>query len=115
MVHDFAKAFGLTFEQINGSYKSISQTTRVISIIGRVGTLLTTKAIVRLVGSQATSTVIEEFARYIPVIGQGVAGGLSFATTYHAGKILLKKIRELALEMAEEIIQTQTASTQFSN
>lgn len=114
MSHDFTKAFGLTNEQIEGPYEKITTRAKVAAIFSKVGALLTTKGILKIVTSQATETAVEEFVRYIPLIGQLAAGALSFGATYIAGRILLRSMRNLAMEMAEEVIQFQSEKEDFS-
>jgi len=108
MATEFAKAFGLTPEQVEGSYSWVATSAKVVGILGKTGAMLTTKALVKILTSHAASATAEELVRYVPIVGQGIAGGLSFAATYQSGVYLLKKLRKLAYEMAEQIIDQQT-------
>jgi len=114
MSHDFTKAFGLTGDQVEGPYEKISARAKVAAILSKVGALLTSKGIIRIVTSQATETAVEEFVRYVPLIGQLASAALSFGGTYLSGRILLSSMKKLALEMADEVIQYQSEKEDFS-
>lgn len=114
MANEFSRALGLQEQQIESHYNNITQRTKVIAIMGHAGALLTAKGIVKYLTKHTTSALIEEFVRYVPVIGQGIAGGLSFATTYHAGKSLLDIFRDLAYQMAEEVVDYQLQKAELT-
>jgi predicted GTPase/uncharacterized protein (DUF697 family) len=103
MAHEFARAFSLTSGQVKRSYQ-ITERTKVMAILGKSASLLTSKAILGILGKQAASGIFESSVKFIPLMGQGAAATISFLTTYNCGKILLKKMRKLAQEMAQEII-----------
>jgi predicted GTPase/uncharacterized protein (DUF697 family) len=115
MAHEFAKAFGLTQSQAEKNYAHYTDQAKAFTIISKVASLLTVKAIMGIITSQITSEVAEEMLRYIPLLGQGASAALSFGATYQCGKILLKKMRALAQEMAEDLIQSQIDSANQAN
>jgi len=100
---DFTKSFGLTEVQVAGFAKTISTRTKVFNVVGRASAMLTTKAIAKLIASQAAQATAEEIVRYVPFVGQAAAAALSFTATYSAGKILLKRMMSLAKEISTEI------------
>jgi len=108
MAHEFAKAFGLTNSQVRQSYVRVASRTEVVNIIGKAGALFTAKTVIKIIGSQATSSIAEEALSLIPLLGQGAAAVLSFVSTYHCGKVILKKMTTLAKQMAREIIRYET-------
>jgi predicted GTPase len=105
MAHDFTHAFGLTNDQVSSFSDRITTRTRLIAIVARTSTMFSAKAIAKLAVSQTTGAAVEEFARYVPFVGQAVAGALSFAATYHAGILMLKQMRKLAREITKELIK----------
>ena len=62
----------------------------------------TISGIAKMFGQEATENVAEELARFIPIVGSVIAGGVSFAGTYFILRHSLKKIEEVALAVLEE-------------
>jgi predicted GTPase len=108
MAVEMAQVLGLTENQVGTSYEKLSRKATVIAILGKATALISTKAILKLITKQASSAVVEEVVRYVPVAGQLAAGALSFGATYQTGRVILKKMRELALQMADEIVENQS-------
>jgi len=108
MALEMAQTLGLTEQQVGTQYEKLSRKATVIAILGKATALLSTKAILKLITKQASSAVVEEVVRYVPIAGQLAAGALSFGATYQTGRVILKKMRELALEMADEIVNNQS-------
>ena len=50
----------------------------------------------------ATEVSVKDYVHYIPLLGSAIAGGMSFATTYHALKHCLQKVEEAALSVLVE-------------
>ena len=50
----------------------------------------------------ASEAAVEEFTRFIPLVGLAIAGGMSFATTYYGLKHCLEKVEESALLVLKE-------------
>ena len=65
-------------------------------------TLGTAMQIGGLVAAYSTESVVEEFARFIPVIGIAIASSLSYAATYYFLSKWLEKLEEFALKVLEE-------------
>ena len=59
----------------------------------------------RLLGLYAVSQVTEEYARFAPFIGIGIAGAISFATTLAFLRYYLKKGEDAALLALQEAVQ----------
>ena len=53
----------------------------------------------------ATEAGVEEVIRFVPVIGQVLAGGLSFAATYGALKYCLHRVKGVALAALKDTVQ----------
>ena len=49
--------------------------------------------------TSATTMVVEEFARFIPLIGSIIAAPISFAGTYYMLKYLLDRLENVAMEV----------------
>jgi len=49
--------------------------------------------------TSATSLVVEEFSRYIPLIGSLIAAPISFAGTYYMLKYVLDRLDRVAMEV----------------
>ena len=56
----------------------------------------------RLLQPHIASSTAEEFARYIPVVGSVIAGGISFGSTYWFLHKCLKELEETALNLLDE-------------
>ena len=56
----------------------------------------------RLVAAYSAESVVEEFARYIPIIGGVVASSLSYGATYYFLWKWLGQLEEIALKVLEE-------------
>ena len=67
-------------------------------------TLGTAMQIGGLVAAYSTESVVEEFARFIPVIGIAIASSLSYAATYYFLSKWLEKLEEIALKVLEETL-----------
>ena len=50
----------------------------------------------------AAESTIEEYVRYVPYVGQAIAGGLSFAATFSALRGCLQKVEEASLAVIKE-------------
>lgn len=59
----------------------------------------------KVLAANAAEQVTEEFARFIPIIGSAIAGGLSFAGTFFLLKHYLEKMEKIALSVVEETAQ----------
>ena len=64
--------------------------------------LTTAAQVTGFVAAYAAEASVEEFARFIPLLGLAIAGGMSFATTYYALKHCLEKVEEAALSVLVE-------------
>lgn len=53
----------------------------------------------------AAEVGVEEFSRFVPFIGQALAGGLSFAATYGALKYCLHQVKGVALAILKDAVQ----------
>ena len=51
----------------------------------------------------AASSSVEEFARYVPVLGSVIAGSVSFSTTYYFLHTYLSELEETAMNLLDEI------------
>ena len=67
-------------------------------------TLGTAMQIGGLVAAYSTESVVEEFARFIPVTGIAIASSLSYAATYYFLSKWLAKLEEIALKVLEETL-----------
>lgn len=65
----------------------------------------TTAKLTALLASYVVSRVAEEYARFIPFIGTGIAGGISFATTLAFLRYYLKKGEDAALLALQEAVE----------
>lgn len=65
----------------------------------------TTAKLTALLASYVVSSVAEEYARFIPFIGTGIAGGISFATTLAFLRYYLKKGEDAALLALQEAVE----------
>jgi hypothetical protein len=65
--------------------------------------LTSTVQIANLLKFYTASSAIEEFTRYIPLVGFAIAGGISFSSTYHFLKGCLNELEETALAFLDEI------------
>ena len=50
----------------------------------------------------STSIVVEEFSRYIPLLGTAIASSISFCTTYYFLEQCLNEMEEIALACQDE-------------
>ncbi len=50
----------------------------------------------------ATSLAVEEFSRYIPLVGMGIASSISVCTTYYFLKQCLNELEEIAFACLDE-------------
>ena len=64
--------------------------------------LTTTAQVSGFLAAYATEAAIEEFSRFIPLVGLAIAGGMSFATTYYGLTHCLEKVEESALSVLRE-------------
>jgi predicted Zn-dependent peptidase len=48
-------------------------------------------------------STVEEFARFIPLVGLAIAGGISFSSTYYFLHQCLKELEESALDFVDEM------------
>jgi hypothetical protein len=65
--------------------------------------LTSTVQIAKLVKFYISSSAVEEFTRYIPLVGFAIAGGISFSSTYCFLKGCLNELERTALEFLDEI------------
>jgi len=49
--------------------------------------------------TSATSLLVEEFSRYIPLVGSLIAAPISFAGTYYMLKYVLDQLHRVAVEV----------------
>ena len=68
-------------------------------------TIETTAKLTALLASYVGSSVAEEYVRFIPLIGTGIAGGISFATTLAFLRYYLKKGEDAALLALQTAVQ----------
>ena len=68
-------------------------------------TIETTAKLTALLASYVVSSVAEEYVRFIPLIGTGIAGGISFATTLAFLRYYLKKGEDAALLALQAAVQ----------
>ena len=64
--------------------------------------LTTAAQVTGFVARYAAEAHAEEFARFIPLLGFAIAGGMSFATTFYALRRCLEKVEEAALSVLVE-------------
>ena len=64
--------------------------------------LTTAAQVTGFLAAYAAEASVEEFARFIPLLGLAIAGGMSFATTYYALRHCLEKVEEAALSVLVE-------------
>ena len=64
--------------------------------------LTTAAQVTGFLTAYAAEASVEEFARFVPLLGLAIAGGMSFATTYYALKHCLEKVEEAALSVLVE-------------
>lgn len=67
--------------------------------------LTTTSQVAGFLAAYASETALEEFSRFIPIVGLAIAGSMSFATTYYGLQHCLKKGEESALSILNEAAQ----------
>ena len=73
--------------------------------IRNVNLLTTTAHVGAFLTAHAAESTVEEFARFIPLIGPVVAGGISFGATFCGLKYCLEKVEEAALSVLDEAVQ----------
>ena len=73
--------------------------------VRNVNLLTTTAQVGAFLTAHAAESTVEEFARFIPLIGPVVAGGMSFGATYYGLKYCLEKVEEAALSVLDEAVQ----------
>lgn len=56
-----------------------------------------------LLAHYAKRSTVEEYSRFIPIVGIFVAGSISFATTYHFLQQCLNELEKTALDYLDEI------------
>ena len=97
-LHHYRKALGLP-EIGTREYFSLSLTTRE-----KIGELCMTSAdeIVKVLACFGPFVVVEEYTRFIPILGCGTAGAISFGSTYYALHQCLKKAKAAALLVLKE-------------
>ncbi|XP_068722096.1 interferon-inducible GTPase 5-like [Montipora capricornis] len=61
--------------------------------------LTTTTQVAAYLAAFASQSALEEFSRYIPIVGFGIASSMSFATTYYGLQHCLKQVEESALSV----------------
>ena len=59
--------------------------------------LITAAQVIGFLAAYAVEASVEELARFIPLLGLAIAGGMSFATTYYALRHCLEKVEEASL------------------
>ena len=71
---------------------------------GRIRTvsIQSTAQLFAFLAPYAMESSIEEYVRFIPVIGSAIAGGLSFAVTFSALRGCLQKVEEASLAIIKE-------------
>ena len=97
-LHHYRKALGLP-EIGTKEYFSLSLTTRE-----KIGELCVASVaqVAKLLASFGPLVVVEEYTRFIPILGGGVAGAISFGSTYYALHQCLKKAKAAALLVLKE-------------
>ena len=97
-LHHYRKALGLP-EIETKEYFSLSLTTR--EKIGELS-VASVAQVAKLLASFGPFVVVEEYTRFIPILGCGVAGAISFGSTYFALHQCLKKAKAAALLVLKE-------------
>lgn len=64
--------------------------------------LTTTTQVAGFMAAFASESTLEEFSRFIPFVGVGIASGMSFATTYYGLQHCLGHVEESALTILSE-------------
>lgn len=64
--------------------------------------LTTTAQVAGFMAAFASESTLEEFSRFIPFVGVGIASGMSFATTYYGLQHCLGHVEESALTILSE-------------
>ena len=59
--------------------------------------------ITNLLAPYTASTAAEEIVRYIPILGNAMAGGISFVTTYYFLHSCLNELEQTAMDFLDEI------------
>ena len=67
--------------------------------------LTTTTQVAGFLAAYASETALEEFSRFIPIVGFAIAGSMSFATTYYGLQHCLERVEESALSILNEAAQ----------
>ena len=67
--------------------------------------LTTIPQIVAFLTAFTAEAAVEDYTRFIPIIGSVIDSGMSFTTTYLALKKLLKHLEEVALLVLREAAQ----------
>eukprot|EP01116_Phalansterium_solitarium_P012093 TRINITY_DN28078_c0_g1_i2.p1 TRINITY_DN28078_c0_g1~~TRINITY_DN28078_c0_g1_i2.p1 ORF type:complete len:428 (-),score=132.30 TRINITY_DN28078_c0_g1_i2:123-1406(-) len=101
------KTFRLEQSQLPRSFgREQSVNAAVMQIAKTAAQLCSTEYVIRTLVSFTASSVVEEVARYVPFIGQFIAGAISFKTTQYATGTILRKLRDVALLLARQVLET---------
>ena len=57
----------------------------------------------QLLKCYTASSAVEEFTRYIPLLGSAIAGSISFSSTYYFLHQCLNELEKIALDLLDEI------------
>ena len=71
----------------------------------RIQKFCTTKAVKlgKRLATYATGSTVEEFARYIPILGSAIAGSISFSIMYYTLHSSLNELEQTAMDFLDEI------------
>lgn len=64
-----------------------------------------TQQLLAFLAPYAAESGLEELTRYVPIIGSSLAGGLSFAATFHALRSFLHKVEKASLAFLKETVE----------
>ena len=73
----------------------------------------TAAQLIALVAPYAAGEAVEEFTRYIPVIGSAIASGMSFGATYCALSRLLTDVEEAAKLVLKDVTEKTAADLEL--
>lgn len=69
-----------------------------------LGNVSTAAQLIGFLAPYVAGAAVEEFTRYIPVVGSAIAGGMSFGATYLALSNLLTDVEEAAKLVLKEAL-----------
>jgi uncharacterized protein (DUF697 family) len=108
LIDEINAEFGLTpaqIERIDSRERLLLYRTLASFGTALVGRVVTPGLVVRALASVGTRITAKTATRYVPIVGQGVAAGISFAAMRHVG---LKHIRDCERVWKELMVERDT-------